>query len=65
MMSAGLAQVIVGVAFTGISAENSEVLLPGSVAVALRTWPTRLPTGNATENDALPEASVVTEVAPR
>src|SRR5271157_5995413 len=64
-MSAGLAHVTVGVAFTGISAENSEVLLPGSVAVELRTCPARFPSGTVTENDALPEASVVTEVAPR
>src|SRR5437016_8382334 len=46
-------------------AENSEVLLSRSVAVAMMTGPTGVTPLIVTEKAALPAASVVTLVAPR
>ena len=47
------------------AAENSEVLLPGSVAVAVIVWPTETAVAGEKVNEALPvEASVVTLFSP-
>ena len=47
-----------------MTVENSDVLLPGSVAVALMPSPAGMLTGRATEKLAFPLPSVVTVVAP-
>ena len=45
--------------------ENSEVLPPGSVAVAVTNWAPPDGVGNGNEKLALPEASVVIGAEPR
>src|SRR5688572_10713008 len=46
-------------------AENSDVLFKESVAVAVTTCPEVVAIGSVALNEALPEASVVTDVEPR
>src|SRR6266571_438384 len=47
---------------TGAARENSEVLLSGSVAVAVTNWVYVATRGNTAENEATPLASVVTKI---
>ena len=54
-----------GAAITSIHSENSDVLLFGSVAVAVMKWPTGTVSGKVTEKLASPLPLVVTSVEPR
>src|SRR5262245_21060519 len=56
---------VFGATVTGATAENSEVLPAGSVAVALTTCPSATATGNVAVKLTSPLPSVVTVVAPR
>ena len=63
-MGKALGQVVL-LGWTARQAENSEVLPPGSVAVAVTNEPLGTTTGSTTPNAALPVMLFVTVIAPR